>query len=126
MQKIKFGEAQDILKEGDILLFRGSGLISNLIKRYTGGVHSHVAIAHKDGNVWMCAEFREFKGGRTVSLQSQVGQCDSCIDVFRPVSSVSYVVLNDKKIEIIEKMYTKEVAQAVSEDIIRWTGQPHV
>lgn len=43
-------------------MFRGSGTIGFLIKRYTGGVHSHVALAHKDGDVLECVEFREFMG----------------------------------------------------------------
>lgn len=62
MNPIKYDQAKELIKEGDILLFRGSGTIGFLIKRYTGGVHSHVALAHKDGDVLECVEFREFMG----------------------------------------------------------------
>ena len=68
MNPIKYGRAKELIQEGDILLFRGSGIIGFLIKRYTAGVHSHVALAHKDGNILECVEFREFMGGRSVSL----------------------------------------------------------
>lgn len=123
--KIDYEQAKTILKEGDILLFRNNGLIGRLIQRYTGGVHSHVAIVHKDRHIWECVEFREFKGGRTVSLASQVAKCDSCIDVFRPVRSITYEKMIDKNINIIGKNYTEDVAKSVTEDIIMWTGQPY-
>ena len=85
---IKYEEAESILQEGDILLFRGKGLISFLIQRYTGGIHSHVALASKCNDTWMCVEFREFKGGRSVSLESQVKDNPTNIDVFRPIRSI--------------------------------------
>lgn len=125
MIKIDYKEAQSLLKEGDILLFRNGGLIGCLIQRYTGGVHSHVAIVHKDGDIWQCVEFREFKGGRTVCLASQVAKCDSCIDVFRPVRSISYDRIVDGNIQIIGKRYTEDIAKSVTKDIIMWTGQPY-
>ena len=123
--KIKYNEAKDLLQEGDILLFRGKGLISFLIKRYTGGVHSHVALASKCNDTWMCVEFREFKGGRSVALESQIQGNDN-VDVFRPVNSISYQEMNENgDINNIEKFYTPETAESMTQDIIKWTGQPY-
>jgi len=126
MNPIKYDQAKELIQEGDILLFRGSGIIGFLIKRYTAGLHSHVALAHKDGDILECVEFREFMGGRSVSLKSQVDAAPLSIDVFRPVKSISYEELDeDGNFKLIEKNYTKETASAMTEDIIRWTGQPY-
>lgn len=126
MNPIKYDQAKELIQEGDILLFRGSGVIGFLIKRYTGGVHSHVALAHKDGDVLECVEFREFMGGRSVSLKSQVDNSPLNIDVFRPVKSISYEEMDaEGNTKLIEKNYTEETASAMTEDIIRWTGQPY-
>jgi len=126
MNPIKYDQAKELIQEGDILLFRGSGAIGFLIKRYTGGIHSHVALAHKDGDVLECVEFREFMGGRSVSLKSQVDNSPLNIDVFRPVKSISYEEMDaEGNTKLIEKNYTEETASAMTEDIIRWTGQPY-
>ena len=81
---VPYHEAKTYIKEADVLLFRGEGLISWLIKRYGSGVHSHAAMAHWDGRNLECVEFREFKGARSVSLKSQVETHPDNIDVFRP------------------------------------------
>ena len=126
MNPIKYDQAKELIQEGDILLFRGSGAIGFLIKRYTGGVHSHVALAHKDGDILECVEFREFMGGRSVSLKSQVDNSPLNIDVFRPVKSISYEEMDaEGNTKLIEKNYTEETASAMTEDIIKWTGQPY-
>jgi len=63
-----------------LLLFRRRGLIS-LAGR---GVHSHAAKAARWGDDWFCLEVREFKGGRAVTLESQVRRNPGRIDVFEP------------------------------------------
>ena len=68
---VPYHEAKPYIEEADVLLFRGKGLSSWLIKRYGSGVHSHAGMAHWDGDNLECEEFREFKGGRAVSLKSQ-------------------------------------------------------
>ena len=80
---VPYHEAKQSIKEADVLLYRGKGLVSWLIKRYGGGMHSHAAMAHWDGEHLECLEFREFKGGRSVSLKSQVATHPDNIDVFR-------------------------------------------
>ena len=81
---------QKLIQEADVLLFRGDGLSSWLIKRYGGGVHSHAGMAHWDGDNLECVEFREFKGGRSVSLKTQVDSHPDNIDIFRPARRLEY------------------------------------
>ena len=88
MNIIPYSEAIPLIQEADILLFRGKGIMSWLIQRYGSGVHSHVGIAHWDNKNLQCVEFREFKGGRSVSLKRQVNSNPSGIDVFRAANRV--------------------------------------
>ena len=81
MLLVPYREAMSQIQEADVLLFRGEGLISWLIKRYGSGVHSHAAMAHWDDDDLQCVEFREFKGGRAVSMKSQVATHPNNIDV---------------------------------------------
>ena len=90
MNIIPYSEAMPLTQEADILLFRGKGVMSWLIKRYGSGVHSHVGIAHWDNENLQCVEFREFKGGRSVSLKTQVDNSPFGIDVFRAAKRVDY------------------------------------
>lgn len=122
---IKWSEAQHLLESGDVLLFRGKGIISFLIQRYTGGIHSHAAILARRNGDFMCVEFREFKGSRSVTLESQFKDNPTSIDVFRPLKKVNYDVVEDGVVKNVEKVYTKDVANAVSKDIISWTGQEY-
>ena len=87
---VPFSKAMTHLKEADVLLFRGVGAISWAIKRYSSGIHSHAGMVHRDGEHVQCVEFREFKGGRSVSLKTQVESHPDTIDVFRAVDHLSY------------------------------------
>lgn len=92
---LEFDEAAKYIKEGDVLLFRGDGFISQLISRIGKGVHSHVAMAswraEPGSSTLECVEFREFRGGRTVTLKSQVNNHPGKIDVFRVSPSYTKV-----------------------------------
>ena len=117
MNILPYSEAVPLIQEADILLFRGKGIISWLIKRYGSGVHSHVGIAHWDNDNLQCVEFREFKGGRSVSLKTQVDNSPFGIDVFRASKRVDYendsYVLDD---------ITKE---KISSIMLKLTGLPY-
>ena len=117
MNILPYSEAVPLIQEADILLFRGKGIISWLIKRYGSGVHSHVGIAHWDNDNLQCVEFREFKGGRSVSLKTQVDNSPFGIDVFRAAKRVDYendsYVLDD---------ITKE---KISSIMLKLTGLPY-
>ncbi len=90
----KYSEVESLIREADILLYRGKGISSFLLKKASRGRHSHAAIAswkyskNEQGifvpTVLECIEFREWMGGRTVSLRTQIEEYSGTIDVFRP------------------------------------------
>lgn len=128
---IKYSDAIDLMENGDILLFRGKGLVSWLIKTYSHGEYSHVAILDMSEKIPMCCEMREFKGGRCVSLETQV-KGSSIIDVFRPVGEVtydqtnSYVDPSDEQVKYnvskITKRFTDEVKNNIVLRIMKMSG----
>lgn len=121
--------ATNHLEEGDVLLFRAGGFpsIGWGITVYTGGIHSHVALAHKDRDTWYCVEQREFKGGRSINLYSQVR--DSVIDVYRPNKYVYVPTVHDDgdefSIEWERKHFSNEVAHDVTKIALDITGQKY-
>jgi len=117
MRLMPFGEASAHLQEADVLLFRGTGLISWLIKRYGSGVHSHVGMVHWDDDSLECVEFREFKGGRSVSLKRVVEHHPNNIDVFRAAKLVNF--------EDAEHHFTEEVANNITDVMKDLTGLPY-
>ena len=68
--------------DGDLLLFRASGLVSRLIRAVGRSEYSHAAKAVWWAGDLYCCEVRELKGGRAVTLESQVRRHPGCIDVF--------------------------------------------
>ena len=117
MNIIPYSEATPLIQEADILLFRGRGFISWLIQRYGSGVHSHVGIAHWDNGNLQCVEFREFRGGRSVSLKTQVDNSPFGIDVFRAAKRVDYE--NDSYI------LDEAVKSKIATTMLKLTGLPY-
>lgn len=85
-----YSQARSTIQDGDVLLFRGRGLVSWLIRSYGRSPYSHAAMALWVGNVLLCLEIREFKCGRAVTLSSQVRKYSGRIDVYRPSSYYRY------------------------------------
>lgn len=125
--KIPFEQAKDLLKEGDILLFRGSGIISNLIKIAGAGAYSHVAIASCVNDEWEVIEFREWLGGRSVNLYNYLIdsiKSKSYIDVYRSTDEYTSLFFNyiDKK--LIRKK-VKFDGKKVTQCMRNLTGLPY-
>lgn len=70
------------IRDGDLLLFRGQGLASRLIGVAGRSEYTHAARAVWWGNDLFCCEVRELRGGRAVTLASQVRRHPGAIDVF--------------------------------------------
>lgn len=119
---VEFKKAETLLREGDVLLFRGKGMISWFIRKWTGGLHTHVGLASKTHNIWECVEFREFKGGRAVSLESQVNIMSGQIDVFRPNSDMMVTYFDGLKIIREHKKYSGSTATNIMR---KMTGLPY-
>lgn len=125
--ELLFSEARDRLQEGDVLLFRGKGIFSNLIKRAGEGVYTHVGVASKfrsyqENFLWECVEFREWKGGRTINLERYVQQNPGLIDVYRPVSSRKIVYIRSGRVEERE---IKFCGYTVTNTMRQMTGLPY-
>ncbi len=70
------------IRDGDLLLMRGRGLVSWLIGSAGRSEYTHAARAVWWGDALFCCEVRELKGGRAVTLASQVRKYPGRIDVF--------------------------------------------
>lgn len=122
---LTFQEASKHIKEGDILLFRGVGLVAKFIMVYGGGKYSHVGLASfsKNGrSIIECVEFREGKGGRTVNLEHQVELHDGLIDVYRPASHYEKITFINNR---LKKKTIKFNGKAVTNCLRRLTGLPY-
>lgn len=75
---VPLGIAARTIRDGDLLLFRGRGLIAIAGR----GAHSHAAKAAWWGGELFCLEVREWHGGRAVTLASQVRKRPGQIDVY--------------------------------------------
>lgn len=110
---VKYNEAVNYIQDGDVLLFRGTGLISLLIQVAGEGYYSHAALATWTRNEQgererlECVEFREWIGSRVLSLENYVKANPACIDVFRPVPRSFVYVYNCKmrELEVHEKVF---------------------
>lgn len=76
-------DVRDQIEPGDLLLFRGTGLVSRLIGVAGRSPYTHAGkVDVWDGELY-CCEVREFVGGRVVTLASQVERFQGRIDVYR-------------------------------------------
>jgi len=120
---IPYKSAKTLIKEGDILLFKGKGYFSKLITQMGGGIHSHAAMASWHNDRLEIVEFREFKGGRTVSLENEVNiRGSDVIDVFRPIMEYKKQIFDNN--EIKEKVYTYDGKKATNH-MRKMTGLPY-
>ncbi len=127
---LKYQTASKLIKEGDILLFRAPETVWSFgywVAAYTGGIHCHVGLASKtdDGGMVECVEFREFKGGRTVSLEQQVIEQSGQIDVFRPVRIVRSLEYKENVVSEYLHKYDEVTARNVTDTMRRMTGSPY-
>ena len=79
---VSLKEYDSLIRDGDLLLFRGRGLLSRLIGVAGRSEYTHAARAVWWGDLLFCCEVRERKGGRAVTLASQVQKYPGMIDVF--------------------------------------------
>jgi len=75
---VPLSQAQEWIRDGDLLLFRRRGLIA----AFGRGEHSHAALAGWWSETLCCLEVRGRCGGRVVTLASQVARLPGQIDVF--------------------------------------------
>ena len=86
---VGLSEAMPMMRDADLLLFRGTSLLSRLIQVVGRGGYSHAAKVVWCRDVPMVAEIREFVGGRLVTLESQVRRYSGQIDLYRTAATIS-------------------------------------
>ena len=119
---ITFDKAKSLIREADILLFRASCFpsIGWALTRYTGGIHSRVALAHIDRENIYCVEQKEFIGGRSVLLESQL---DHEIDVYRASPEIQVPSFNGENVVWQPRYLDFDTANKISETALSITGQ---
>ena len=131
-----YEDVEHLIKEGDVLLFRGQSWMSKLIKVSGEGVHTHVGVASwVNGGVNIppileCVEFKEWVGGRAVVLEYQIEQNNCLIDVYRPVphfTSVTYEHLPNthSNVNVVEVDRKEFNAKLVTRTMRQMTGLPY-
>lgn len=130
---IRFRDAKSLIREADVLLFRDRRIFSPFVKLAGRGRYSHCAIASLHGATPECIEFREFRGGRAVSLEEQVRQRSGCIDVYRPTP---YNVIYDRNCldgrtinlqpEVVTNTARELTGRPYSYKSIFWMGLTHL
>jgi len=120
-------KARDLIREGDILLFRGTSVVSKIIQRATQGRYSHVGIAswhYNNDDILELVEFREWKGGRTTAFARQLELYDKQIDVYRVMSPKKVVVYDEKSDKFFEK-WVELNPELVTHEMRKMTGLPY-
>lgn len=102
----KYSEVKNLIEEADLILFKGNGIVSPLLRMVGRSEYTHVGIASwkytrgKDGlcypDVLECIEYKEFRGARTTNMDIQVNNHSGRIDVFRPSRQIQ--VFNEKNL----------------------------
>jgi hypothetical protein len=103
----KYQNVKHLIREGDVLLFKGKGWFSGAVRAWGQSTYTHVGVAswaykpNDPDGILEVVEFREgsilagilgLSGsgeGRAVSLLRQVNKYKDSIDVYRPVSVFS-------------------------------------
>lgn len=126
MNIISLEEALTKIKEADVLLYRSQEFpkANWWIAKYTGGIHSHVGLAHKDRDDWYCVEQKEFRGGRSIYLPNAVRDNPNRIDVYRVVPVVYYPIFNGE-IKWGTKQFDEEMAHRVTRTALQITGNAY-
>ena len=106
---VSYAKVRRKIQTADILLFRGRGCTSRVLSVAGRSPYTHAAICVWHHNVLLCAEFREFRGGRSVNLSSQVRRFPGRIDVFRAPSLAKLPAIRE----------------AIGDTMLRWTGQQY-
>ena len=120
---IPYEEAKHLLEEADVLLYRGKGLISSLIKKAGNGIYSHVSLVSRNKlGDWESIELRELKGGRIIDLENEIKRRPNIIDVYRPVPFFSDIEYKDGKVITARKEF---IAENVVRCMRKMAGDPY-
>jgi len=92
-----YNDWKHLIKEGDVLLFKGVSFWSRFVKMAGNSVYSHVGVASWHDDILECVEFNERYGGRSINLENYIKLDDKPIDVYRPIPFFSTMTWNEKE-----------------------------
>jgi hypothetical protein len=128
---LSIDEARHLIREADVLLFKGNGIFSGLVKKAGEGSYSHVALASwyngsRDSSLLEAVEFKEGKGGRTVNLLSAYKSHleNELIDVYR-VTKPIYKTFYNTESKKVEKLAVDFNAKGITRCMRNLTGLPY-
>ena len=61
---MKYSQIRPLIEDGDVALISGTGLLSLLVRLFTAGSTSHVAVFYREDDDVFVSEVREFQGHR--------------------------------------------------------------
>lgn len=121
-KELPYSIAKGLIKEADVVMVKGSGIFSPFLRHFQQSPYTHCGLATQyngPDSLWEMVEFKEFKGGRTVNLETQVNKHSGNIDIYRPISpqilisldtnlnvNEEVVVLNGKKVTRLMRALT--------------------
>lgn len=127
-------DAINLIEEADVLLFRGKSFISRMIQRSGEGEYSHAALATfpkclqcpEDREILEVSEFREGKGGRTVSITGAYSKDIEAgiIDVYRVINPLVKVFFDEKDGKIKESLQMFN-PRGITNEMRKATGLPY-
>lgn len=125
MINLKYKDAEELIKEGYVLLYRGNGLFSRFIKSFGRSPYSHVSIASwANGTrqrVLESIEYSELYGSRSVALYNQVLSHPGLIDVFAPCKFTTRQFY-DVTLNAIGSHAVSFDGKAITSEFRRYTG----
>lgn len=130
LELLDYSVAKPLIQEADLLLFRGTSLVSWFIGKATESRYSHVGMASwvngntDPGAVLECIEFREGGGGRAMNLERVVRRYPETIDVYRPIpvwASWEFDPVTHET-KLVEKEFD---GKAVTRTMRKLTGLPY-
>ncbi len=132
---IKYDDALDLIQEGDVLLFRGRGIVSSVIQKAGDGKYSHVGLATWHNCVKRCekgsplleiTEFSEGYGGRTTNLAVSYAHKleNELIDVYRAPETLTKLKFDSGTRQVISATIPFD-GKGVTNAMRRMTGLPY-
>lgn len=134
---LPYSRARSMIREGDVLLFRGQGPVAWFIQKAGEGKYTHVGLASWHGDNLEIVEFREGNPialifgstagtgqGHAVYLESQVKRHSGNIDVYRPVAYHQTAVY-DKDMGIVVHDMKRFDGRKITDALRRMTGTPY-
>jgi hypothetical protein len=123
---VNYNHIKQFIQEGDILLIRPKNIWGYFIAKAGYGLYSHTAMASWHNGTLECIEFKEFIGGRTISMDRAVSQYGDRIDFFRVLPQITELNFKYSNNILYEQKISKKLdAYKVTQYMRNLTGLPY-